>query len=334
VLIESNIVEATDTFARDLGIQWGYSYAAAPQFGNATGKEFPASIVLGGGNPSPLNAGLAPGTGTAAPLGGTGFNTGPTIGPGAGPLAGPIGLPAVGVPFIADFPANSQSGFGQGNGGVFDFALGSINGSKSLDARISALETDGKAKVISRPKVTTANNQLACIASVIISRVRLPTAGTIIGGGGGAQAAAFQEFTTGIILQVVPQVSADGYVLMQLKVVSSTPRVGGQLGDLPDTIDREASTTVLIKAGETLVLGGVFRDTSNDTENGIPWFRSIPGLGWLFKRMLRQNVREELLVFLTPRIVEGAGALIAQPTAKQLWENREPVPVPEKNWKK
>lgn len=335
VLIESNIVEATDTFSRDLGIQWGYSYAVGPQFGTATGKEFPAAIAFGGGTgggsvASP-NVGLAPGTGTAPAQGG-GFNSGPTIGPGVAGIGASGGIPGVPVPFIADFPASIS----QGSGSSIGISLGSIDGSKALDARITALEQEGKAKVISRPKITTANNQNACIASVIINRVRLPSAGTIIGAGGGAQAVAFQEFTTGIILQVVPQVSADGYVLMQLKVISSTPGQVTPPDNIPSTIDREASTTVLIKAGETLVLGGVFRDTSNDQENGVPYFRSIPGLGWLFKRMLRQNTREELLVFLTPRIVQGSGSTIALPQAKQLWEHRnEPVEqAPQQNWKK
>ncbi len=325
VLIESNIVEATDTFARDLGIQWGYQTAYSNQFGNATGHDFPSSVVLGGNaiGANGLNQGAAPGNGTpfTAP---PGFGTGATL--------GPLGVPAVPVPFIADFPASTV---GPGNGSTFDLALGSIDGSKQLNARITALENEGKAKVISRPKVTTANNQIACIASVLIQRVRLPSAGTIIGGGGGAQAVAFQDITTGIILQVVPQVSADGFVLMQLRVVSSTPGATTPPDNIPSTIDREASTTVLIKGGETLVLGGVFRDNSLDQENGIPWFRSIPGLGWLFKRMLRNNVREELLIFLTPRVVEGSGSLIAaQPTAQQLWEHHNEPAVEQKNWKK
>jgi type IV pilus assembly protein PilQ len=315
VLIESNIVEATDTFARDLGIQWGYQSAYAPQFGNQTGKEFPSSILLGGNSlgPQGLGAGAAPST---AP---TGFTNSQ-------------GVPIMPVPFIADFPASTVAA---GSGSTFDLALGSIDGSKQLSARITALENEGKAKVISRPKVTTANNQIACIASVLIQRVRLPSAGTIIGSGGGAQAVAFQDITTGIILQVVPQVSADGFVLMQLRVVSSTPGATTPPDNIPSTIDREASTTVLIKGGETLVLGGVFRDNSLDQENGIPWFRSIPGLSWLFKRMLRNNVREELLIFLTPRVVEGGGAAItSQPTALQLWEHRGEPAVEEKSWKK
>lgn len=337
VLIESNIVEATDTFSRDLGIQWGYSYAVGPQFGTSTGREFPAAVSLGGGGGggvgSPaLNIGGAPGMGAPAAVGPGGFfNTGPANANQTGGLPGSI--PIAPVPFIADFPATTV---GPGNGSAFDFALGSIDGSKALDARITALEQEGKAKIISRPKVTTANNQSACIASVLIQRVKLPSAGTVIGTGGGAQSVAFQDFTTGIILQVIPQVSSDGFVLLQLKVTSSTPGTPTAPDNIPSTIDREASTTVLIKAGETLVLGGVYRDTSNDSENGIPWFRSIPVFGWLFKRMLRDNIREELLVFLTPRIVAGSGAMIAPlPTAKQLWENREPVaPPPQKNWKK
>ena len=324
ILIESNIVEATDTFSRDLGIQWGYSYAAGPQFGNATGKEFPSSFALGGGtgggNVASPNVGLVPGTGPGAAAAG-GFNSGPTIGPGLGGVPGATGgAPAVALPFIADFPASVA----QGAGSSFDIALGSINGSKALDARITALEKEGKAKIISRPKVTTANNQNACIASVLINRVRLPTAGTIIGSGGGAQAVAFQEFVTGIVLEVVPQVSADGFVMLQLKVVSSTPGDITPPDNIPSSIDREASTTVLIKAGETLVLGGVFRNTSNDNETGVPFLRKIPFLGWLFKRMLRSNQREELLVFLTPRVVQGSGARIANlPTARDLWEHRE-----------
>jgi type IV pilus secretin PilQ/predicted competence protein len=327
VLIESNIIEATDTFARDLGIQWGYQAAYAPQFGNATGKEFPSSVVLGGNSlgPNGLGIGAAPGSGTGgAASGADGTSSGATL--------GPFGVPAVPVPFIADFPATRV---GSGNGSTFDLALGSIDGSKQLDARITALEEQGKAKVISRPKVTTANNQNACIASVIIQRVRLPSAGTIIGSGGGAQAVAFQEFTTGIILQVVPQVSNDGFVLMQLKVISSTPGPATPPDLIPSTIDREASTTVLIKGGETLVMGGVYRDASHDDENGIPWLRSIPAISWIFKRMFRDNTREELLIFLTPRVVQGSGATIL-PSAKQLWEHHaEPVEVPpSQSWKK
>jgi type IV pilus assembly protein PilQ len=206
-----------------------------------------------------------------------------------------------------------------GAGSAFDIALGSIDGSKALNARITALEREGKVKIVSRPKVATSNNELACIASVLITRVRTPNSGTIVGGGG---AAAFEEFITGIVLNVVPQVSADGYILLQLRIMSSS--AGAEAVDqIPTTLSREAATTVLIKSGETLVLGGVFRDTEADEELGIPFLRSIPFFGWLFKNRFRGADREELIVFLTPKLIESSiGNPAGLPSARQLWSSR------------
>ncbi len=219
ILIESNIIEAQDQFQRDLGIQWGYAYGVGPQFGTATGYEFPATARIGGSGVANGNAPGA-GPGVSFPPGG-GQVPGP-VSVGNDPVSGAPALvgaaPAMVVPFIADFPASTVA---PGAGSAFDIALGSLDGSKALNARITALERDGKVKVVSRPKITTANNELACIASVIITRVRTPNSGTIVGGNAGANA--FEEFITGIVLNVVPQVSADGYVLMQLRVVSSSP---------------------------------------------------------------------------------------------------------------
>jgi len=312
ILIESNIVEANDQYQRDLGIQWGYAYGIGPQFGTSTGYEFPASVALGG---SGFPAGLgAPGTGPPAPAV-PGTNTGGGLG-GSG-TGGSV--PTVPVPFIANFPAQTVSAAA---GSAFDISLGSIDGSKALNARITALERDGKVKIISRPKVATSNNELACIASVLITRVRTPDAGTIVGGNAGANA--FEEFITGIVLNVVPQVSADGYILLQLRVVSSSAGPGG-IDGIPATLSREAATTVLIKSGETLVLGGVFRDTTTDNERGIPYLRSLPVFGWLFKNSLIDDTREELLVFMTPKIIEGSvGNPTSLPTAQQLWSTQQP----------
>ncbi|MGH7821204.1 MAG: type IV pilus secretin PilQ, partial [Candidatus Binatia bacterium] len=303
VLIESNVVEATDTFTRDLGIQWGYSYAVGPQFGTATGREFPSSFVLGGdtrssGTGDPVTfSGDVPGTGPAAQVG-PGQNAGPTL--------GVAGAPAVPIPFIADFPARSLT---QGEGAIFDIALGSIDGSKALNAKLSALERDGKAKIISRPKVVTLNNLPAKIEAIRIFRVRLPSTGTVIstgaGGVAGSAQAATEQIRAGITLDVKPQVSADGFILLEINVKSSTADFTQQVDNIPAEVSREARTNVLIKDGETVVLGGVFRNTEDDQESGIPYLRRIPGLGWLFKRMFRNRQREELLVFITPRIVKS-----------------------------
>ena len=77
---------------------------------------------------------------------------------------------------------------------------------------------------------------------------------------------------------------------------------------------------MLIPNGETVVLGGIFRNTSDDNESGIPFLRSIPTLGWLFKNMRRNSHHEELLVFLTPKIVATGTA--GMPTAERLWQER------------
>src|SRR5262249_28314694 len=117
VLIESNIVEAQKNFLRDLGVQWGVANKFGPDTGNATGKNFPGISGLG------------------------------TTG-----LAGGKNSPATTVPFIADFPAAAVA---PGAGTAYDILLGSIDGATSLNARLTALETDNKIKIISRPRVVT-----------------------------------------------------------------------------------------------------------------------------------------------------------------------------------
>ncbi len=318
VLIESNIVEGTDSFQRDLGIQWGYSHGIGPQFGNATGREFPSSILFGGGAGTALGTGAAPGTGPASPI----VNPPNVPAANSGPTIGAAGLPAVPIPFLADFPARTLAA---GEGSAFDIALGSIGGSQALDARLTALEKDGKGKIISRPKIVTLNNVVGRIEAFRIFRVRLPGTGTVIStapGGAGSANAATEQIKTGISLEVKPQVSSDGFILLEIKVKSSTVDFGQQVDNIPAEISREAFSNVLIKEGETVVLGGVFRDDSQKNEAGIPYLRSLPVFGWLFRRLFRTSQREELLVFITPRLVRGGAMLVSRPTGLELWEQR------------
>jgi type IV pilus assembly protein PilQ len=299
VLIEANIVEATEDFARGLGVQWGYAYKAGPQTGNPTGSNFPGTIGLGGS--------------------GVGF--------GNPPPAGAANVPRLPVPFLADFPvpASFGSGFGAGNGSALDLALGSIDGTQTLSARLTALEEQGKGRVVSRPRVITMNNVAATIQSLTILRVKLPSTGTVIntgtGGVAGGASTATEKINTGITLVVTPQVSQDGYVLMSIYAKSSQPDFTRAVDGIPNEISREANSNVLIPNGETVVLGGIFRNTIADSENGIPYLNRIPGLGWIFKRVLRSDRREELLVFLTPRVVSN-GNSERLPTAQRLWEGR------------
>ena len=283
VLIESNIVEATTNFERDLGIQWGYRYLAGPATGNPTGVNFPGTVGLGG----------------------SGLTTG-----------------ANGVPFLADFPAPVG---GTAGGGALDLALGSIDGANSLDVRLTALEKEGKAKIISRPRVVTLNNIAATIKSLTILRVKLPSTGTVIntgaGGAAGTASTATEKIETGIILVVTPQISADGFVLLDMFAKSSQADFTRPVDDIPTEISREANSHILVKNGQTVVLGGIYRGNLSINYTGIPFLRDIPGLRWLFQSESRINSREDLLVFLTPRIMGGVHSGL--PSAEELWKNRE-----------
>ena len=302
ILIEASIVEASENFVRDLGIQWGYTYKASPETGNATGVNFPGRIQTGGGG---LGGAVAP------------------VGPGGKVSA---------IPFIADFPAAVGGPLG---GSAFDVLLGSLDGSKALAARLTALEREGTGQVISRPRVVTLNNQAAKIESLEILRVKLPSTGTVIstgaGGVAGSSQAATEQIKTGITLTVTPQLSSDGFVFLDVFAKSSNlvpiTESGTQSPDgIPNELSREAESHVLIKDGETFVLGGVFRNVLQNGDTGIPYLRAIPVLGWAFKNTNTLDNRQELLVFITPRSVRVRGSedLASLPSAEDLWQNRNP----------
>jgi type IV pilus secretin PilQ/predicted competence protein len=287
VVIESYIVTANDNLIRDLGVQWGYRYIASPETGNPTGVNFPGRIGLGG-------SGLTQGTG--------------------------------GTPFIADFPASAAPGAGS----AIDLLLGSLDGSQTLNLRLSALETQGKARVISRPRVVTLNNRVADIRARRVVRVPIISGSLVVGGpgttGGGN---AFQEFDVGITLKVTPQISSDGFVLLDIDAESSeltdpSVRPSGASSAfpvIPDELRRTASSNVLIREGQTFVLGGILQDDLRQTERGIPYLRDTPGLGWLFRGRSNNHRKDELLVFITPKLAPGTSTT-GLPTAQQLWENR------------
>ena len=286
VLIESNIVEATSDFARDLGVQWGYKANIGPQTGTSTGANFPGTVGFGGSG----------------------------LGGGAGG----------GAPFLVDFPAGGN--FGPGMGTALDLALGSLNGANSLDVRLTALEQKGKGRIISRPRVVTLNNVAATIQSLTILRVRLPSTGTVVntgaGGSAGTATTATEKIETGITLEVTPQVSSDGFVLLDMFAKSSQADFTRTVDNIPTEITRQATSHVLVRDGQTVVLGGIYRDTATDNTSGVPWLNTLLVFKWLFQNDVKAKRREDLLVFLTPRVLKttATGAL---PSATQLWENRD-----------
>jgi type IV pilus assembly protein PilQ len=261
VLIESSIVEATEDFARGLGVQWGYRYTGRPETGGADG------VVVGGASPPPLVADL------------------------------PV-------------PPTFGSGFGPGASAALGVVFGSLDGAQDLTARLTALEEAGKGRVVSRPRVVTMNNVAATIQSLTILRVKLPSTGTVIntGTGGAAETAstATEKINTGITLVVIPQVTSNGSVLLSIYAKSSVPDFSRTVEGIPTEIAREANSNLLVRDGETVVLGGISRVSGDVRTTGVPFLGRAPVLGWLFRRVLTSRRREELLVFLTPRVLPPA----------------------------
>ena len=230
---------------------------------------------------------------------------------------------------MVDFPAGAVK---PGSGSTLNLLLGSLSGAEAIDAQITALEQAGKGKVISRPKVITLNNSEASIESLEIIYVRLPPSGTSIntgqGGNAGGNGVATQAIDTGIILKVKPQVSSDGYVLMDLFVKSSVPSEQ-KTDEIPNEISRQATSRVLVREGETVVIGGVYRQRAANAMTGMPWLSKIPVLGWLFKTTRDFDNRQELLVFITPRVVWRPATPGGLPSAEDLWRNRGASAYPE-----
>lgn len=262
VLLETQIVEANRSLLRDLGSELGFSYIQSPETGNATGKNFPNRVNIGG-------------TATAAPGS------------------------------LTSFPA----AIGASAGSAISALFGSADGSRTLNARISALETEGRARLISRPSVATLNNKQAIIKSIEKIRIKLPSGGTSVATGNNASAAggtaATETVEIGIILEVTPQASPDYYVLLDINAKSSS--LGSRTVDgIPSEIERSATSTVLVSSGQTFALGGIYKINDINTVNGVPFMKDLPVLGHLFSRNLVNNSDEELIFFITPRIVEGS----------------------------
>jgi type IV pilus secretin PilQ/predicted competence protein len=178
---------------------------------------------------------------------------------------------------------------------------------------LSAAEAEGNVKIISRPSVVTLNNVESQIESANIVRIR--TSAATVG-----EAGSLREIRAGITLKVTPQVSADGFVLLNITAKSSTLDFGRTVDGIPQENTREAKANVLVRDGETVVIGGIMKDTSSNSDTGVPYLKDIPVLGWLFKKSSWQKDFEELVVFITPRILASGSENL--PTAEQMWRDQ------------
>jgi type IV pilus assembly protein PilQ len=162
-----------------------------------------------------------------------------------------------------------------------------------LDLRISALETSRQGKVISTPRVSTLNGQAATISQG--TKIPYQSSGT-----DGLPKTEFVD--ANLELTVTPEINPDNSIILDISASNSSPTlVDGATA--PGIATKEAKTKLLVRDGETTVIGGIFVEDTSDSESGIPYLRKIPYLGQLFKSSTKSNNRSELLIFITPRIV-------------------------------
>jgi len=197
-------------------------------------------------------------------------------------------------------PDNLNVDLGVTSQGASRIAFGLISLSDfMLDLELSALQADGYGEVISTPKVLTADKQKATVAS----GSQIPYQSSE---GGGANAVSTTEFIDATLsLDVTPSITPDGKVQMELNITSDSPGNPTPTGQL--TINKnQINTNVLVDNGETVVLGGIFEQETRNAQTKVPFLGDLPYLGRLFRKDVKSDNKRELLIFVTPRIVNDS----------------------------
>jgi len=270
VLIEARIVEANDSFSKNLGVRMGNVARPGYQTNNSTG-------------PSPI--GTTATNGVAVTQTGT-LNDLPNLFPVGGgnittstPQNLSVNLPAAPV------------GNAAAAGSIALLITNRLTGALHLE--LSALEADGKGKIISSPRVMTGNN----IEALIEQGTELPYQQAT---SSGATSVSFRK--ANLSLKVKPQITPDGNIIMTLDINKDS--VGQSTNDGFAIDSKHVQTQVLVENGGTVVIGGIYTQTLQTTITKVPFFGDIPLLGYLFRNDSRSDAKTELLVFITPRIVE------------------------------
>ncbi len=184
--------------------------------------------------------------------------------------------------------------------------IGQLAGATNIEAQLTAAEEKGDVHILSKPSVTTLNNMPAKIRSgtkIYVKSTSSISLGTAGGTGATGGTAGLQEIDTGIELTVTPQISIDDFIKMKIEAVESEADFTRTVDGIPAVIDNTASTTVILKDGETTVIGGLYRQKTSKTKRGVPGFQSIPVVGLLFQSKTREKSNAELMIFITPKIL-------------------------------
>lgn len=206
-------------------------------------------------------------------------------------LPGPGGLPDLSLAAPDDLVVD----LGIGSSDATSFSIGIMDEFFLLDLELSALESQGKSETIARPKVITADQQEASISS----GVEIPYQEA---SSSGASTTSFKSAT--LSLQVKPQITPDDRIIMELSVTQDA--IGAVFNGIPSINTNEVETKVLVNNGETIVLGGIFTTEKRKSITKTPLLGDIPFIGRLFRRETEDESKQELLIFITPRLISDA----------------------------
>jgi len=221
-----------------------------------------------------------------------------TIGGGQSTTLGPSGSAPTATGdngWLVDMPAATYSA---GSGGAIGMLLGTLNFNLALE--LSAAENDGEAKVISNPRLITSNLKQATISQGVSIPVTTP------GTANNPPTTTYQP--ANLSLQVTPQITADNKVIMDITVTKDAPSTTISVGSQPGIDTKTITTSAFLANGETVVIGGIYQKSTGTSENKVPGLGDIPIFGWLFKNKAVNDNRTELLIFLTPTIIQPISA--------------------------
>jgi len=189
---------------------------------------------------------------------------------------------------------------GTGSGGAIGFSFGSISGNLNTNLRLSAAEDTGEVRIISAPKIVTLDNASASIeqgVQIPISQVSAAGVNT-------------RYVNATLALRVTPHVTNEGSVMMEVSVQKNEADFinTGARGD-PTILTKQAQSNMLITDGDTAVIGGIYTRNQSINRKKVPWLADIPIIGWFFKNKSEGDTRTEVLIFLTPKIINRATSI-------------------------
>lgn len=222
-----------------------------------------------------------------------------------------VGAADSGRNLISNLPMPTTSSVTSPTSGV-GLIIGSLIPSTTIDMQITAAEQNGDLSIISEPTIVTSNGVAANIRSG--ETIYVKTTGDIsIGATGGSStsggSSGLQEIKTGIELTVTPQISVDDYIKLSITTKTSQLDFTRTVDGIPVLIDSDAGTSVVIKDGETTVIGGLSKLTGSKTRRNVPFFSKIPLLGNLFKSRAKYKQNKDLMIFIKPTIIRDMASI-------------------------